>query len=481
MPGQLADHTMPEYDQEKHPHILKICSDEHTAAITGYAGDPWVRTPNLDRLAARGVVFDRCYANNPICVPGRWSMLTGQLPRENGTPYFKDLLPLDTQTYMRYFSQHGYMTTCVGKMHFHGPEQMYGWMLRPYGDMEVYNHERIPGYDVSKDVTGEVGCERTHDYSEYGGMMPFMVKTAGPGEHGFMQFDQMVTEAARVHLRDYFDYLIHTQYSGGRPLLFEVSFKTPHWPFICPQELFDYYREIVPMPQISRPEDLPPSLARKAERETADCTEEQILNARAAYYGLVEWMDRQIGVVLETLEDMGMLDQFNIMYCADHGESAGERGMWGKKTFYDESVRVPMVLSGPSLPDGKTVSDSCSLIDVFPTLADLAGLPAPENVRGESLLQLMENESAEPRTVFSELFDGETESFMALRNNIKYVHFEDGTRQLFNLAKDPDELVNRAGRKEYAPIEKQLRTALANLPEPWRNEHPEWSMRTSFD
>ncbi len=467
------------YDKQKHPHILKFCSDEHTAAIAGYAGDPWVRTPNLDRLAADGVSFERCYANNPICVPGRYSMLTGLLPRETGTPMFQDLLPLESQTYMRYFAQHGYMTTCVGKMHFHGPEQMYGWMLRPYGDMEVYNHARIPGYDVGNDVTGELGSGRTHDYAAYGGGLPFMIKTAGPGEHGFMQFDRLVTESARVHLRDYFQYLIHTQYAGGRPLLFEVSFKTPHWPFICPQELYDYYREILPPPKLPVTEDLPPALQAKARRDSADCTDEQVRNARATYYGLVEWMDRQIGLVLDVLDDMGMYDDFVIMYCTDHGEIAGERGMWGKKTFYDESARVPMLLAGPGLPAGRTVTGNCSLIDVFPTLTELAGLPAPPKIRGRSMLLLLNDDVDDDRIVFSELFDG-GESFMAMRGDMKYVYYQDGSRQLFDLGKDPEETVNLAGDPTHADIEAELHRALGELPAPWRNEHPDWRMQTEF-
>jgi choline-sulfatase len=447
--------------------------------MCGFAGDPWVRTPNLDRLAAEGVVFDRCYANNPICVPGRWSTVTGRLPREIGTPCFSDLLPLETPTYMRYLAQHGYMTTCVGKMHFHGPEQMYGWMLRPYGDMEVKDHGFVPGYGVAKDVTGGIGADRTHDYGPYGGMMPFMVKTAGPGEHGFMQFDRLVTEAARVHLRDYFQYVIHTQYGGDRPLLFEVSYKTPHWPFVCPADLFDYYRAIVPPPRLAPSGDVPPCLVQKGRSDSADCSEEQVANARAAYYGLIEWMDGEIGLVLEELEDLGMRDDFVVMYGSDHGEIAGERGMWGKQTFYDESARVPMILSGPGLPAGRRVGEACSLIDVFPTLTDLAGLPDPEGVRGRSLLRLLDGSSPEPRTVISELFDGPGgESFMAMRGSLKYLHYQDGARQLFDLDQDPDECVNCAGDPAYAEAEEALREALRALPPPWRNGHPDWRMQT---
>ncbi len=238
-----------------HPHILKLCSDEHAPQVCGYAGDPWVRTPNLDRLAAEGTVFENCYVANPICLPGRLSMLSGKLPRELGTPLYGDLLPPDTPTYMGHFAGHGYQTTCVGKMHFTGPEQMHGWMFRPYGDMEIIRHQRVPGYSVNRDVMRNLPQPEPH-----GGGLAHWVRTAGPGERGFTLFDDSVTREARLHLRDYFDWQLIPVYHGERPLLFEVSWKTPHWSFIAPPDLYEYYREIVDLPRKPLPEAAPPAL-----------------------------------------------------------------------------------------------------------------------------------------------------------------------------------------------------------------------------
>lgn len=453
----------------EHPHILKFCTDEHAPQVCGYAGDPWVRTPNLDRLAAEGVVFDNCYCANPICVPGRNAMITGQLVREVGTLYYSDVLPSGLPTYMRQFSEHGYQTTCVGKMHFHGQDQMHGWLFRPYGDMEILLRQNMPGYSVEKDVVGPT------KYRPGQRGLPHWIRDAHAGETGFMGFDRSVTREAGIHLRDYFRRIIYPVYSAERPLLFEVSWKCPHWPFTAPQELFDYYRGIVGPPEKALPEGAPPSLHRKhAEDQPDDITEEQILNARAGYWALCEWVDMQIGVVLDTLKELGVRDEFAVMYCSDHGEMAGEHGLWAKHCFYEESARVPMILSGPGIPAGRRVGENVSLTDIFPTLCDVAGLPTPEGLRGRSMLPLTHDPpQAGERMVFSELY-GETCSFMAKKGDVKYICHSDGSRQVFDLARDPGELDNVADRPEYAGIRRQLHDALAALPDPWHAGEPDY-------
>jgi len=452
----------------RHPNILKLCSDEHSPFVCGYAGDPWVRTPNLDRLAAEGTVFENCYATNPICVPGRNSMICGKLVRELGTPYYHDVLPLESHTYMRHFAQRGYQTTCVGKQHFHGPEQMYGWMFRPYGDMEVMNNSNIPGYSPDKDVAGEL--------QRRGRGLAHWVRSARPGREGFMLFDESVTREAVLHLEDYYSGMIIPRYMPERPLLYEVSWKTPHWPFIAPPELFDLYRRIVGPPAKPPPENPVPYIRRKHEGDQPDdVTDEQVLNARAAYWGLVEYTDRQVGIVLDALDRLGVRDDFVVMYCSDHGEMAGERGLWGKHCFYEESARVPMILAGPGIPKGRRVRENVSLMDVFATLCDLAGLPAPEDLRGPSMVPLLDGPGAfGERTVFSELYLGEVSSVMAKRGDVKYVCYSDGARELYDLSHDPGEVENLADHPCYAAVQHELHEALAALPGPWRTGDPNW-------
>ncbi len=471
----------------KHKHILKLCSDQHSPVISGFVGDELVRTPNLDNLAQNGVVFGNHYCNNPVCTPGRYSMLTGRLPRELGTLYFSDILPLETQTYMRYFSQHGYMTTCVGKMHFHGPEQMYGWKFRPYGDMEVFDADYITGYSEEKDVVGGIdkaSAKRKIKVEEYGGYNAYMLKTARRGDNEFMLFDKSVTKEAVLHLKNYFLSILDQKYQGTRPLLFEVSWKTPHCPFVGLPKLFDYYRERVSLPGKRIDKEylatLPLSIQKRHSiDQPGEITEDQILDARAAYYALVEFTDMQIGIVMSALKELDMMDDFYIMYTSDHGEMAGEHGLWQKTCFYEESARIPMILAGPDIPKGKRVYHNTSHIDVFPTLCELAGLPEAENIRGKSMIPLINSNEKQGNIIFSELYSGngntQKNSFMAKYQNIKYVDYCDGTSQLFDLDKDRDELINLTDEPEYKNIKKKLQDALVNLPEPWRANDPDWN------
>lgn len=453
-----------------HPHILKLCSDEHSPFLAGFAGDPWVRTPNLDRLAAEGTVFENAYCANPICVPGRNAMITGKLVRDVGTVHYHDVLPSGLPTYMRTFSRCGYQTTCVGKMHFHGEDQMHGWLFRPYGDMEIVIRPNFPGYDPEGDVAANI----KYDDKRFG--LSDWVRTAGPGETGFILFDKSVTREACIHLRDYFKWMIYPVYDARRPLLFEVSWKLPHWPFTAPQALFDHYRGIVGLPERPFPEDPPAYIAAAHDRDQpADITDEQILNARAAYWALCEWMDTQIGIVLDVLEELGVRDEFVVHYTSDHGEMAGEHGLWGKHCFYEESVCIPLILHGPGIPAGRRVRENVSHVDVYPTLCDIAGLEPPGGLRGRSVMPLLERDTRGERIVFSELYVGPHASLMAKQGDLKYVWYSEGEAQLFDLARDPRESVNFAGHPDYADAKSRLYKALESLPEPWDATDPDWA------
>jgi len=341
--------------------------------------------------------------------------------------------------------------------------------------MEVYSHAEIPGYRVEKDVTGGDPQPTKVRFADYGGMLPYCIKTARPGREGFMLFDESVTREAVLHLKDYFEVLIWTRYQGERPLLFEVSYKTPHWPFIAPPELYEHYRARVELPRKRLPADAPPALRRSAaSHQTPEITEEEVLNARAGYWGLVEWLDAQIGIVLAALDETGLRDEFIILYTSDHGEMAGEYGLWNKGVMYEESVRVPMILAGPGIPAGVEVRENVSQMDVFPTLTELAGLPPPEGIRGRSMLPLLEKDAFGERTVTSEIFHETDSLFMAKRGDAKYVEYSDGAEQLFDLGEDPDELVDRAGDPACAEVKDELSRTLAELPEPRRAGRPDW-------
>ncbi len=465
--------------RSRHPHILKICSDQHSPLVCGFAGDPVVRTPNLDRLAERGTVFDNHYCASPICVPGRYSMITGRLPRELNRYYLQSVLPLETPTYMRHFAQHGYQTTCVGKMHFHGPEQMHGWMFRPYGDMQAF-HGHIPGYDPSKDVSRDWPTPRTVNYDDDGGYTPWMLKHAGPGDTGFARFDRSVTRESVENLTDYFTpSFIDEMYQADRPLLFEVSFKGPHCPFVAPEEYFEQYRGRIGLPRTEMPGDVPPMMRRRMEQdEPPDITDAMRVTAREGYWALVQFLDDQIGAVVDTLETLGVLDDFVIMYTSDHGEMVGERGLWQKQVMYEPSVRVPMLLAGPGIPAGRRVRENTSHLDLFATMCDLANLPQPDAPLGRSMRPLWTDDTTGQRTVLSEFFsapkhghsltdDGSfTRLEMAKRGGMKLVRYSDGDTELFDVDHDPDELHNLTDDPAHAPIRHELIRALDALGDP---------------
>ncbi|MBF0245880.1 MAG: sulfatase-like hydrolase/transferase, partial [Planctomycetes bacterium] len=259
-----------------------------------------------------------------------------------------------------------------------------------------------------------------------------------------------------------------------RPLLFEASYKTPHWPFWAPKELFDYYRALVTPPEIPDEVQLVNYLKRKREGEQCfENTAEEILNARAAYFALIEWVDGEIGKLLDTLEKLGVLDDFIIVLHADHGHMAGNHGLWAKCCAYEHSVRTPMMISWPGqIPEGKVIDTPVSNVDIFPTLCDYAGLKTPADLRGESWRNLIDAkvppQDFKERTILSEFFQYDRGWVMARRGNIKLVdywyEYQGKEQQLFELEKDPDELNNLAGNPDLAEIQASLQKEIDALP-----------------
>lgn len=441
-------------------------SDEHAPQVMGCMGDPLAHTPHLDRLAASGVLFENAYCSNPICVPGRYSVLTGKYPRDIGSLHFHQGLDPSALTYPRHFAHHGYQTTCVGKMHFQGLEQMHGWMFRPYGDMEVFGHRKLPGFD--HDPFAHESAERRS--------LADWVRESRAGMDGFILFDESVTREARVHLLDYFRATILPRSAAERPLLFQVSWKTPHWPFIAPPEYFRHYRDRITLPDIGPPAPGTehPFMTLKNQKELPfRNSDEETLTARAAYWGLVQYVDRQVGLVLDVLEELALLDQFLIAYHADHGEMAGNHGAWGKGCMYEHAARVPLILSYPGhIPANLRIKNNVSLVDVFPTLCDYAELPIPPDLRGETLRSLLDGESvdANDRAVIAEFYYAQDKppAVMAKRGSAKLIDY--GSKfppQLFDLDKDPFELTDLAGDLSYASVQADLQCTINALPRPF--------------
>lgn len=430
------------------PNILFLMSDEHRADVAGFAGNTVVRTPVLDELARTGVVFHNAYTPSPICIPGRQCMMSGLLPRSCGClRYGEDLAP-NSMTFARRFAEYGYDAVCCGKLHHMGADQMQGWTHRPAGDLDVADQFRSPRQ-------GDEYARQSYPRQKWSNVKE--IQRAGPGRGPCQVLDARWTQAAIDEIDAYFVNPWYDRPRAHRPLLLKLSLLQPHYPFVCDEETFAYYLNRVPVFD----EPLPFEHPRLSQgREVAlgkDVSEREARRATAAYYGMVETIDRHFGRVLEALRHAGQdLDDWIILYTSDHGDMLGEHGIWEKTHFFEGSVRVPLIVRWPrGLGGGRAVHQNVSLCDLFATLCDLAGIPAPAGLDSRSLAGLLRGgDPLWDNEVVSQLRD----SMMIKRDHLKYFRLgPDEPEVLFDLAKDPKEAVNRIGDGAYAEATEAFR------------------------
>lgn len=319
--------------QRQRPNVLYIQSDQHNAAITGCYGDPIIRTPNLDGLAARGSVLNNVYCASPICVPSRMSMLTGRYPHENEVWANAHILVSAIPTYAHAMGAAGYRPVQIGRLHFIGPDQLHGFA------------ERLVG-DHSPDYTGS---PRPHDHGALDGTAaPTRVSLAksGYGQSAYQVHDEYVT-AATV---DYFNRLGVRKRSGEsvEPFSLSVGLMLSHEPFVARKEDYDQYDGSIPMPRTREPysEALHPYFRWWRKRTgIEEVSDGEILRCRTAYWALVSRMDAIIGEMLDALRQNGFEENTLVIYTADHGEQVGEHDLWWKQIFYDDSAKVPAIIS----------------------------------------------------------------------------------------------------------------------------------------
>jgi choline-sulfatase len=429
------------------PDILIFLSDQHHGNYTGYAGHPIVRTPNLDRLAASGVTFDSAYTACPLCVPARSAFLTGQLPSVTGIFSNQGAIPEDQPTFIHSIAAEGYDTVLCGRMHFVGDDQRHGFTKRIMGEI-------TPLY------WGRGGKKRT-DLGPYVGTFSKerCLEVVGGGDSPVLAYDRAVIQAA-------LDYL---QEDHEKPQCVVVGTYAPHFSYVAPTELYAYYRDIVELPRHNAADVLAghPILAKKQNRIDG----ELMRDVRAAYFGMIENIDRQIGSVHEAWRQY--LDrnerQGLFIYLSDHGDQAGEHHYYGKETFFEGSAKIPVVVAGHgigSFQGGRRVQGAVSMLDIGPTLCDLIGAAAPPEQSGRSLLPQLLGGTEEPeRAVVSEYAvrdetGRKVPARMVRKGNwklISYTYFEEHDL-LFDLASDPLEGTNL--RHEQPSVYRELRTVL---------------------
>lgn len=454
---------------EKTPNILVICSDEHHPRLAGYRGHPYVKTPNLDNLAAMGTAFTRAYCNSPVCTPSRMSFITGKYVHQIDNWFLGVPLDPEEMTWARRLAQAGIPSTMLGKMDFCGAYQDGGFsdykIIEKRGAYRPYpKHSPL----MSR-LTGYVRPDK-RDHIIHAGIRKDVVTDGADGhndELGFYDHDRIVTDWAVDYLRG------KAAAPEKGPWALYVGLLYPHWPFTVPKEFFDqYWPDKLEMPvdfQIPLNPRLHPEVAhfQRAQNLTG-LTEEDIRRTLAAYYGMVTAMDGMIGRVLDVLASGGMLENTAVIYTSDHGEALGEHGLFYRQSSYEGSVGVPLIVAGPGVPKGQTVDTPVSLVDMYPTVMDFAGFATEADRPGTSWRKTAQNPRVPPGLVFSEYHGNffRKDWYMLSDKRYKYTFYIDDRPSLFDMLADPDELEDLALEPEYAGVLAQFEAQLRDMVDP---------------
>ncbi|MDA8052222.1 MAG: sulfatase-like hydrolase/transferase [Rhodospirillales bacterium] len=409
-------------------NLLFIMSDEHSRRVLGCYGHPMVRTPNLDRLARRGVRFTDAYCNCPICVPSRASFATGRYVHDirfwdNAIPYNGSI-----PSWGHRLIEAGHRSVSIGKLHY-----------RSTTDKNGFDEEVMPLHvvDGEGDLLGLIRSELPVRKAALR-----LGRDAGPGNSSYQDYDDRITASAAAWLA------ARAREPAGKPWVLFVSLVCPHFPLIARPEFYNLYPENkVPWPGQYSPEERPDHPFIAAMRESMiydkgfDAT--KVRRAIAAYFGMVTFLDHNIGKLLAALEETGLAATTRVIYTSDHGDNLGTRGLWGKSTMYEESAGVPLIMAGPEVPQDFVCHETVSLVDCFPTILECTGAaphPDDRDLPGCALDSVLRGH-APGRTVFSEYHaaGSAAATFMIRKGPFKYVHYVGMRPQLFDLDSDPEE------------------------------------------
>lgn len=425
-------------------NLLFLMSDEHNRRISGCYGNDVVSTPNIDSIAERGTRFENAYCNFPICVPSRAVVATGRYGHQigswdNSSPYTGDR----ADSWGHRLVANGHKVTTIGKLHY-----------RQNGDPTGFADQRIPLHvlDGIGDVYGNLRAEMP--VPEFERSQGRFVVNARAGNSEYTRYD---CEVARQSA----EWLYTEAVDEDRPWALFVSFLSPHFPLVPPQEFFDLYRDReLPWPVEHEASRWPLHPALDLHRRQAGLdrpfSPQTMQNALAAYYGLISFVDAQIGVVLDGLQRSGLAANTRVIYTSDHGDMAGEHGLWYKSTLYDGAAAVPLVISGPGVPEGRVVRTNVSHVDLFPSILEAVGTspePADDDLPGGSLWDIAVAEDRS-RTVFAEYHAiySRSAEYMVRDDRYKYIHYVGGPALLFDLIDDPEETNNLAADPENAEL-----------------------------
>jgi choline-sulfatase len=442
-------------------------TDQQRADCLGSAGHPQLRTPHLDRIAREGARFAQAVTVAPLCMPARISFATALYPHDHGVWGNSGALAEGDETFFQALQHQGYSTALVGKAHYY--EQRQGMDLR---DREQYIRER--GLDHVHEVPGPFGSGLTSSYVSdewqqkgvWDEVRQDLASRAAAGD--------WVVRASPLAVEDQLDSYVGRRavefidaYSDPRPLCLFVGFAGPHEPWDAPGNYATMYAPGEVPPPIPVPPAnaaIPSRVRRKpAFRAFPPQLLAMIPEIRANYYGKISLIDEHVGRLLAAIERKGWLDATLVVFIADHGEMLGDHGRLRKGTFHESGVRVPLLMRWPGRIDAGAVSEALvENIDVFPTLLEAAGCPAPARCAGRSLWPVLQRDAPEVREAQLAEVEHHRENQMMLRtrHHKLAVDAEWRTFMLYDLERDPQEQRNLVGDPAAGDLETRLRQML---------------------
>ncbi len=450
MPGLVSA------QQERPLNVLFIAVDDMNNDL-GLYGKELIKSPNLDKLARQGVAFSKAYCQYPQCSPSRSSILTGLRPDSTRVLdlkyHFRQGLP-DVVTLPQMFMNNGYFVARVGKIYHYGVPGEIGTngLDDRLSWMERYNPAGLDKTALEEDIinfTPDMGLG--HSLSWYDD------KENSDSQHTDGKVASQTIELLKKH--------------KDEPFFIAAGFYRPHCPYVATDRFFrNYGLKEISLPKYSEETEKQypeAALLSTQPRPVYGLPEDKVRQAILAYYASISFVDAQIGKVLNALDSLGLRDNTIIVFWSDHGYHLGEHGLWFKKSLFEESAKTPLIISYPGM---ETAGESCDrlveMVDIYPTLAELAGLTPPADLQGYSLVPLLEDaETHWEHPAFMQVWrkqDGGYMGYSIRTERWRYTEWDGGKRgkELYDEIKDPKELRNLAGEMRYKDVEQRLKEML---------------------
>ncbi len=461
----LVSISLAQGNESDRKNVLFLVADDLNCDLACY-GHPQVSSPNIDRLAARGLLFENAYCQYPLCSPSRSSFLTGRRPNATRihtnpgaarasadyrpTPNFREHIP-DTVTLPQLFKQNGYRSIRVGKLYHYGVP----------GQIGTSGLDDGPSWELVVNPAGRDKAEEHKIFSltpgTYGGSLSWMASQGTDME----QTDGLCATAAISLLNEF--------HENKQPFFLAVGFYRPHTPYVAPNSYFDQYSlDSIQLPELSR-DDLqrePPPAYASSKKEQESMQDSQRREAIRAYRAAITFMDAQVGRVLDELDRLNMSENTIVVMISDHGYHQYQHGLWQKMSLFENSARVPMIVSVPnSASQGKRTTALAELVDLYPTLARLCELKdVPDYLDGMNLIPVLQDPNTSVKNAaFTQLRRGGFDGYSVRTTRFRFTQWDEGKRgeQLYDLLADPNESRNLVDDPAFATTVAELRKLIS--------------------